>query len=91
MAYTDVHAMTRNDALKGRIAAAASVEQNAGATLDEPDADIWAYRHRYDVCAAPGWGDAWASAMASGDPDPGSNPAVITDAMILSQVQAVLA
>jgi hypothetical protein len=41
--------------------------------------------------SAPGWADAWASAEAASNPDPGRDEAVITDAQILSQVQAVLA
>lgn len=89
MAYSDVHQMTGSASLLGRIAAAAAVEANAGTALDEPDCDHWAYKHRYDVCSAPGWGDAWASAEASQNPDPGADPTVITDSMILAQVQLV--
>lgn len=90
MAYSDVNAMTRSESLRGRTAAAAAVEANGGAVLDEQDADNWAYKHRYEVCSAPGWDAAWASAIAGGKEDPGSDPAVITDGMILSQVQSVL-
>lgn len=61
----------------------------------EPEADAWALLHRRTWAAAPGWDDAWASAQAShaDDPvyDPGADEAVITDAMILSQIQAMLA
>ena len=39
----------------------------------------------------PGWDDAWDSAIASGIEDPGGNEGVITDGMILSGVQAVIA
>lgn len=90
MPYTDIHDMTGSPSLRGRIAAAAAVEAQSGATLDEPDADNWANRHRYDMCSAPGWDTAWASALAAGNADPGADPAVITDPMILSQVQVVL-
>ncbi len=42
-------------------------------------------------CAGqPGWGDAYAYALANGNERPGDDPAVITDGMILSAVQAVL-
>jgi len=91
MSYHDVWQMTLDSALRGRLAAAASVEATAGATLDERDADNWAHVHRYDCCSAPGWGDAWASALAASNPAPGADPGVITDSMILSQVQAVIA
>lgn len=90
MAYTDIHKMTQSMSLRGRIAAAASVEANSGAVMDEPDADNWAHKHRYEMCSAPGWGDAWASAVASNNPDPGADASVITDSMILSQTQAVM-
>jgi hypothetical protein len=85
MAYIDVFAMTQDTALHGRMAAAAATEQVPG------DPDTWVANHRYQLAAAPGWGDAWASAIASDNPDPGADPGVITDGMILSQVQALLA
>jgi hypothetical protein len=44
-----------------------------------------------DVCASPGWDEAWSSALASGGDNPGRDPAVITDGMILSEVQALVA
>lgn len=91
MAYLDVWNMTRSGTLAGRMTAAAAEEQTAGATLDPADPDAWTAQHVWALVAAPGWGDAWASAIASGHDDPGSDPGVITDPMILSQVQAVLA
>jgi hypothetical protein len=45
--------------------------------------------------ASPGWGGAWESALAAHPPDaepdyePGKDPAVITDGMILATVQAL--
>jgi len=84
MSYHDVWLMTLDTALSGRLAAAASVEGAEG------DPEVWRFEHRYDLCSAPGWGDAWASALASGNPSPGDDPGVITDPMILSQTQAVL-
>lgn len=70
------------------------------------DPDSWMYRNRREWAAAPGWDDAWAYALALHPPaepidpppppqmllgyDPGADEAVITDAMILSQVQAML-
>ena len=48
---------------------------------------------RYLWASSPGWGAAWDSALA-GHPDddtyePGKDPAVITDGMILATVQAL--
>lgn len=66
------------------------------AQQDRDDPDAWAHQNRREWAAAPGWEDAWASALASHPPvdgeepyDPGADEAVITDSMILSQVQAM--
>lgn len=79
----DSHSMQR------RITACAA-QQNAPG-----DPTQWALTNRYQWAAAPGWGAAWDSALAAhpDDPayDPGADPAVITDAMILAQIQAMLA
>jgi hypothetical protein len=67
----------------------------------EADPDAWANINRRTWAAAPGWDSAWASAQAAheNDPapepgeqgyDPGADEAVITDPMILSQVQSML-
>ena len=58
-----------------------------------PDADHWTYESRRIWAASPGWDAAWESALASNptkpDYDPGKDEAVITDGMILSQVQSM--
>jgi hypothetical protein len=90
VSYLDVFNMTGSSSLLGRLAAAAAQEQAGGSALDPPAADMWVTVFRWQLCSAPGWGDAWASAVASGHEDPGSDAAVITDPMILSQTQAVL-
>lgn len=38
-------------------------------------------------CAEPGWGAAWDSAIAAEVENPGADPAVISDGMILTAVQ----
>jgi len=91
VAYIDLANMTRDPALMSRLSAAAAQEQAGGAVLDPTDPEPWALDNRWALCAAPGWADAWASAAAAGNPDPGLDPGVITDGMILSQVQAVIA
>lgn len=60
-----------------------------GAADDGFDPDFWAQGWRRVWSAAPGWDDAWESALASGNQRPGADAAVITDAQILSQVQAM--
>lgn len=62
-----------------------AAEQNAPG-----NADTWAANSRRVWAAAPGWAAAWESALAGGVTDPGSDPGVITDGMILTQVQAML-
>jgi hypothetical protein len=51
----------------------------------------WVHDYRYLWASSPGWGAAWDSALAGhpDDPDyePGKDPAVITDGMILATVQ----
>jgi len=60
---------------------------------DIPNPDQWTGENRRIWAAAPGWGEAWDSALASHEDnpsyDPGADEAVITDQMILGQVQAM--
>jgi hypothetical protein len=74
---------------------------DAASETREMDADAWMIENRRGWAAAPGWDAAWESAEVSHPPDPeappgngydpGSDESVITDSMILSQVQAMLA
>lgn len=74
--------------LQRRVAACAAQQDAPG------DPVQWTVDNRYTWAAAPGWGAAWDSALAShpDDPvyDPGADPAVITDAQILAQLQSML-
>ena len=92
MTYLVQDAIASSPGMRVRVAQCAAQENVPG------DPDQWTTDNRRDWASAPGWEDAWASAMAShpddGDPDtpaydPGRDEAVITDAMILSQVQAM--
>jgi hypothetical protein len=84
MAYYDIAQMAVNYALQSRITACAATQD-----LDSPH--DWMGEHIWAVVAAPGWGDSWASAIAGGmsQDEAGANPGVITDGMILSEVQAI--
>ena len=84
MTYRTVADMAENFALNRRITAAAAKE-----SIDNPQG--WAQLYRWEVAGQPGWDAAWDSAVASDNPDPGNDEAVITDGMILSGVQAVVA
>jgi hypothetical protein len=70
-----------------RVASCAAQE---GVTDVGLDPDVWTRDWRRVWSAAPGWDAAWESAVAGGVPDPGSDPGVITDGMIRSQVQAMM-
>jgi hypothetical protein len=91
LSYNTIADMTDSTSLMRRLSAAAAAEQGAGTAIDPNDPGAWAYTYRWHLVSAPGWADAWASAEAASNPDPGRDEAVITDAQILSQVQAVLA
>jgi hypothetical protein len=85
MSYLTQDDIATNLAMQARVAQAAA-EQGT----DDPDE--WTFTHRRTWAAAPGWDDAWESAKVTHpepDYDPGSDEGVITDTMILAQVQAM--
>lgn len=84
MSYLTQSEIANNEAMLSRIAQAAAGE----GMYDNPDS--WAFNMRRTWSSAPGWDDAWESAMvAAPGADPGINEAVITDTMILAQVQSM--
>lgn len=85
MAYYDQALLSNDTDFRDRIAAAAATE---GIT-EELHPLAWAAENQWTLAAAPGFADAYASAIAGGVPDPGRDPAVISDAMILSALQAL--
>lgn len=87
MAYYDVALLKQDTGFLQRVAAAYAQETPLG-TGENPD--VWASNHAWDMASAPGFGDAYASALANNNPNPGTDPAVITDGMILSAVQAII-
>lgn len=84
MAYFDQAQLSRDGDFNQRIAAAAQLE----IALDGQHPLQWAAENQWALSAAPGFADAYASAVASGVPHPGADPSVISDAMILSAIQA---
>lgn len=82
MSYANIVSAARSQSLIDRVTACAA-QQHLGMP------ERWAKDNAWQVAAQPGWGDAWASAVASGIEDPGADEGVITDPMILSAVQTL--
>lgn len=84
MSYLTQSEISNNYSMISRVAQCATQEK-------VPDSDLWVQENRRAWAAAPGWDAAWSSARASHPDDdqydPGADEAVITDEMILSQVQ----
>lgn len=94
MSYTSINTCAQDQAFGARVRAATVQEawNNPGADGEYADAVrlstynadrmIWPTAIANDVAAA------YDSALAAGNPNPGGDPAVITDGMILANVQA---
>jgi hypothetical protein len=90
VSYLTQDRIASSTGMNARVAQAAASE-----TLPEGySPDAWTQQYRRDWAAAPGWDEAWESAMVGHEDeptyDPGTNEAVITDGMILSQIQSML-
>lgn len=92
--YMAISEIAKDDNMTQRMYAAVTQQQSLGSihinltSSTAPfNAQEWVDRYRYVWAASPGWGAAWESAEAGGNQDPGKDPAVITDQMILSTVQ----
>jgi hypothetical protein len=86
VSYLTQNEIAENRAMTNRVAQAAASEDKSA------DPDRWTYENRRDWASAPGWSEAWESAKVAHpepDYDPGTDEAVITDGMILSQVQSM--
>lgn len=90
MSYHAISQMQANPLLRDRIIACCA--QQGAANPVQTAHDI-----SWTVCASPGWDEAWDYAVAlaiqagpQNATDPGMDPAVITDAMILSAVQPLI-
>jgi hypothetical protein len=87
MAYSDIALLADDRDFRGRIAAAASSEDDHLPMHPLTFADTY----QWQIAGAPGFGDAYASAVAGDVERPGNDPAVISDAQILAVVQPLLA
>ena len=84
MSYSTINLCAHDEAMFGRVTAACAAE---GRSLDANSA---AYEVIWAVAAAADVEAAYASALAAGNPNPGGDDTVITDGMILANVQAHL-
>lgn len=87
MAYSDVALLANDFDFTQRTAGAIAQEQ---IDLGEFNAIGWATGHNWEMAGMPGFGDAYGYAVLTGIVRPGNDPAVITDAQILSAIQLIL-
>jgi hypothetical protein len=89
MGYADVAALQQDADFARRTQACYATETLDG---DGTDPGTWQAMHSWVMAAQPGFGDAYASALAQEPPNPrpGNDPSVITDSQILGAVQAIL-
>lgn len=90
MAYFDVSQLAADSHFLSRVSACYAIE-TLGVTGSMPPAQ-WAQQHSWELACQPGFGDAYASALAQKppNPEPGKDPTVITDAQILAAVQSLM-
>lgn len=86
MSYTAIAQAAQDQHLRLRIAACIAQErpQDGQHSIAHADAIQW------QVAASPGLADAYTYAVETDVPDPGNDPAVITDAALLAAVTALL-
>jgi hypothetical protein len=95
-AYLAISEIANDPPMTERMYAATTQQSHLGSVnTGTYTAITWVDVNRYVWASSPGWGAAWESALA-GHPDepdyePGKDPAVITDGMILATVQALAA
>jgi hypothetical protein len=87
MGYNEIAAAAVDMDLRSRIAAC--MAQEGYSRMGIP-ALVLADRVQWECAGQPGWGEAYASAVAALMDRPGWEPAVITDGMILSAVQGIM-
>jgi hypothetical protein len=86
MSYSAQAQLSGDSDFIARVSASAAVEVPA------PTHPVtWTRDHIWRIAAAPGFADQYESALVSAVPRPGNDPGVITDAQILSAVQAEIA
>jgi hypothetical protein len=84
MSYNTQACLARDGDLLLRAAACAATEG-----ILEPE--TWAWKRQWQFSAQPGWDEAYSYAISASVENPGAQENVITDSMILSAVQAIIA
>jgi hypothetical protein len=89
MGYSDAAMLAADYDFQQRVAACIATETAAEA--EPPNAPNWAAERAWQMAAQPGFADKYASALAANPPveRPGWDASVISDAEILSAVQAI--
>lgn len=85
MAYSDLANLAADQDFRTRNAACAAT---LGLTGEHPL--TWAERNAWTLAAAPGFADAYASALVGNVERPGLDPSVISDEQILAAVAPLL-
>ena len=89
MAFSDQALLSQDQDFIKRLAACAAVEVP---TTPGGMAPInWAVANVWQIAAAPGFADSYASALAGGVPSPGNDQGVISDDELRAAVQAYIA
>lgn len=83
MSYSTIYACAHDLALQNRVEAACAQE-------GEPQPNAAMYQTIYPISVASDVEAAYESALLSGNSNPGGDPSVITDGMILSHLQPLL-
>lgn len=87
MSYMSMYRITNSGSLRGRILACAAEQGKATESDGGSSLNIWVNQNIWSFATQPGWAAAWDSAEVAQNVDPGADPSVISDAMILSAVQ----
>ena len=82
MSYSTIHLCANDKSFTDRVTACIAQEGSTESPESLTGQIRWAVAVSSDVEAA------YTSALAAGNPDPGGDPSVITDGMILAHVQA---
>ena len=80
MTYKSIAQMAQDQSLTLRVTACAAQE-------NKPNFQAWVRNNMWTIVSASDWDAAWTYAVDTNIVDPGNNEGVITDQMILSQVQ----
>jgi hypothetical protein len=86
--YYDVSLLANDPDFRARSAAAFAVESYGD--ISPPPPYQWSADHSWQLASAPGFGDAYAYALANGNETPGRDASVITDEQLLSAVQKII-